>query len=120
MSDLAAERRALKKDGVAVDGEFNRAATVNSARPKAIKRGQEWITKVRAAVGPEKVALFEDATPIREGERMSGFIPGNKGITYDPLAPRGSGLACRRGDRSRAGVDVPTQSRIESRVAFDS
>ncbi len=23
---------------------------------------------------------------------MSGFIPGNRGITYDPLAPRGSGL----------------------------
>ena len=95
MSDLAAELRALKKAGVALDGDFERASTVAAARSEVIKRAQAWEAELQALVeqlGDETAALFEDATPIRPAERIGGFLPGSSGLTYDPFAPRGSGL----------------------------
>ena len=95
MTDLFEELRAYHESGVALDGEFERAAS-DAAKAEAIKRAQMWEAELQALVeqlGPATAALFKNVTPIREGEQIRGFLPGASGIVHDPLTPRGSGLS---------------------------
>ena len=88
MSDLAAELRALHEAGVEIDGDFEHK------RDHATERARTWEAELQKEVeqlGDATAAPFKNLTPIPQSQQI-GFLPGNSGVTYDPMLPRGSGL----------------------------